>query len=86
MISRWLLSWYWPRPAWISSRGRRRFRRHEQRPFPLQAVDVMSIAVVVGEITAREGLDLLLKMVDEGRSLRAATDGSRPRSLTVPTS
>ena len=35
-----------------------------------ETVDLMSLAAVDGEITAQEGFDLLLKMIDQGRHLR----------------
>jgi hypothetical protein len=35
-----------------------------------ETIDLMSMAVVDGDITAREAFDLLRKMADEGRSLR----------------
>ncbi len=35
-----------------------------------ETVDLMSVAAVDGEITAQEGFDLMLKMIDQGRHLR----------------
>ena len=41
-----------------------------QRTTTRETVDLMSLAAIDGEITAHEGFDLMLKMIDQGRHLR----------------